>query len=131
MDNQDVAVSFLHQLREEGVELHVDDFGTGHSSLSSLHELPVGALKIDRSFVQRMQTSPRSHELVGLMVTMGTRFGLDVIAEGIETEEEAAALSRLGCPYAQGYLFSRPLPATEATALLLAQTAVTASSPRE
>lgn len=129
MDNQDVAVSFLHQLREEGVELHVDDFGTGHSSLSSLHELPVGALKIDRSFVQRMQASPRSHELVGLMVTMGIRFGLDVIAEGIETEEEAAALSRLGCPFAQGYLFSRPMPAAEATALLLAQAAVTAGSP--
>lgn len=128
MDQQDVAVSFLHQLREEGVELHVDDFGTGHSSLSSLHELPVGALKIDRSFVQRMQTSRRSHELVGLMVTMGARFGLDVIAEGIETEEEAAALSLLGCPYAQGYLFARPMPAADATRLLLAQAAVTAGS---
>ena len=122
MQDQDVAVSFLRQLRDEGVSLHVDDFGTGHSSLSTLHELPVGALKIDRSFVQRMQTSPRSRELVGLMVTMGGQFGLNVIAEGIETEEEAATLAELGCPLVQGYLFSRPVPAAEATTLLLRQT---------
>ncbi|UZN04784.1 EAL domain-containing protein [Cellulomonas sp. S1-8] len=128
MHYQDVAVSFLGQLREEGVEMHVDDFGTGHSSLSALHELPVGALKIDRSFVQRMQTSRRSRELVGLMVTMGARFGLDVIAEGIETEAEAATLAELGCPFAQGFLFARPMPAADATRLLLAQAALTAGS---
>ncbi|MFN8073904.1 MAG: EAL domain-containing protein [Kineosporiaceae bacterium] len=121
MHHQDVAASFMRAVREEGVQLHVDDFGTGHSSLSSLHELPVDALKIDRSFVQRMQASDRSRELVGLMVTMGVRFGLDVIAEGIETEDEAAALAELGCPLVQGYLFSRPVPAAEATRLLLAQ----------
>jgi diguanylate cyclase (GGDEF)-like protein/PAS domain S-box-containing protein len=121
MDNQDVAVSFLRQLREEGVGLHVDDFGTGHSSLSALHELPVGALKIDRSFVQRMLTSRRSRELVGLMVTMGARFGLSVIAEGVETEEEAAALAELDCPLVQGYLFSRPVRAAEITSLLLSR----------
>ncbi len=125
MQDQDGAVSFLRQLREEGITLHVDDFGTGHSSLSTLHELPVGALKIDRSFVQRMQTSPRSRELVGLMVTMGARFGLHVIAEGIETEEEAATLAELGCPLVQGYLFSRPVPAAQATQLLLEQAAAT------
>ena len=125
MQDQDVAVSFLRQLRDEGVSLHVDDFGTGHSSLSTLHEFPVGALKIDRSFVQRMQTSPRSRELVGLMVTMGAQFGLNVIAEGIETEEEAATLAGLGCPLVQGYLFSRPVPAAEATTLLLRQTTST------
>lgn len=130
MHQQDVAVSFLRQLRDEGVELHVDDFGTGHSSLSSLHELPVGALKIDRSFVQRMQTSRRSRELVGLMVTMGARFGLDVIAEGIETQAEAALLAEMGCPLAQGYLFSRPVPVAEATRLLLAQASVTSGAPR-
>jgi len=126
MQDQDVAVSFLRQLREEGVALHVDDFGTGHSSLSTLHDLPVGALKIDRSFVQRMQTSPRSRELVGLMVTMGAQFGLSVIAEGIETEQEAATLAELGCPLVQGYLFSRPVPAAQATQLLLDQAAATA-----
>ena len=123
MQDQEVAVSFLRQLRDEGVTLHVDDFGTGHSSLSTLHELPVGALKIDRSFVQRMQSSPRSRELVGLMVTMGARFDLNVIAEGIETEEEAATLAELGCPLVQGYLFSRPVPAAQATQLLLGQAA--------
>ena len=85
MHNQDVAVCFLRQLRDEGIEFQIDDFGTGHSSLSALHELPVAALKIDRSFVQRMQASARSRELVGLMITMGARFGLTVIAEGVET----------------------------------------------
>ncbi len=127
MHNQEVAVSFLGALRKEGVELHVDDFGTGHSSLSALHELPVGALKIDRSFVQRMRTSTRSRELVGLMVTMGARFGISVIAEGIETEAEAEALAELGCPLVQGYLFARPVPAAEATRLLLAQADVVAA----
>ena len=121
MHNQDVAVSFLRQLRDEGVEFQIDDFGTGHSSLSALHELPVSALKIDRSFIQRMKTSSRSRELVGLMITMGGRFGLTVIAEGVETEDEATALAELGCPLVQGYLFSRPVPAPEATRLLLAQ----------
>jgi diguanylate cyclase (GGDEF)-like protein/PAS domain S-box-containing protein len=121
MDRQDVALGLLRQLREVGVELHVDDFGTGHSSLSSLHELPVGALKIDRSFVHRMETSTRSRDLVGLMVTMGARFGLSVIAEGIETEAHAEALTELECPLAQGYLFSRPVPAAQVTPLLLAQ----------
>ena len=128
MKDQDVAVSFLRQLRDEGVALHVDDFGTGHSSLSALHDLPVGALKIDRSFVQRMQTSARSRELVGLMITMGARFGLQVIAEGIETEEEAATLAELGCPLVQGYLFSRPVPAAQATQLLLDQAADTSGT---
>ena len=121
MHNQDVAVSFLRQLRDEGIEFQIDDFGTGHSSLSALHELPVTALKIDRSFIQRMQTSTRSRELVSLMIAMGSRFGLTVIAEGVETEEEAAALAELDCPFVQGYLFSRPVPAAEATRLLLAQ----------
>jgi EAL domain-containing protein (putative c-di-GMP-specific phosphodiesterase class I) len=131
MHHQDVAADFMRDLRAEGVELHVDDFGTGHSSLSSLHELPVDALKIDRSFVARMQSSQRSRELVGIMVTMGARFGLDVIAEGIETEDEAAALAELECPLVQGYLFSRPVPASEATTLLLAQASVGAGVPRQ
>ncbi|WP_456820164.1 EAL domain-containing protein [Cellulomonas sp. URHB0016] len=130
MHSQDVAVSFLGQLRAEGIEIHVDDFGTGHSSLSALHELPVGALKVDRSFVQRILTSQRSRELVGLMVAMGDRFGLSVIAEGVETEAEAAALVELECPLVQGYLFSRPVPAAEATRLLLAQAAGDLSATR-
>lgn len=129
MHNQDVAVSFLRQLRDEGIEFQIDDFGTGHSSLSALHELPVAALKIDRSFIQRMQASARSRELVGLMITMGARFGLTVIAEGVETEDEAAALAELGCPFVQGYLFSRPVPAAEATHLLLAQAADAVPAP--
>jgi len=129
MHNQDVAVSFLRQLRDEGIEFQIDDFGTGHSSLSALHELPVAALKIDRSFIQRMQASARSRELVGLMITMGARFGLTVIAEGVETEDEAAALAELGCPFVQGFLFSRPVPAAEATHLLLAQAADAVPAP--
>jgi EAL domain-containing protein (putative c-di-GMP-specific phosphodiesterase class I) len=113
MHNQDAAVSLMNQVRDDGIKLHMDDFGTGYSSLSALDTLPVDALKIDRSFVKRMRTNERSRELVRLMVMMGARFGVSVIAEGIETEEEAAELDKLGSPLVQGYLFSRPVPATQ------------------
>jgi diguanylate cyclase (GGDEF)-like protein len=114
MHHESDAVSLMHQLRDDGFKLHIDDFGTGFSSLSALDTLPVDALKIDRSFVNRMRTNARSRELVRLMVLMGKRFGVSAIAEGIETEEEAATLAELGCPLVQGYLFGRPVPAAEA-----------------
>ncbi|BCJ48545.1 hypothetical protein Asp14428_00200 [Actinoplanes sp. NBRC 14428] len=115
MHNQDVASTLMRQLNEDGFKLHLDDFGTGYSSLAALHRFPLDALKIDRSFVSRMRTDPRSRKLVRLMIAMGLDLGIQVIAEGIETEEEAAALAELGCSYVQGYLFSRPLPAAEVT----------------
>jgi diguanylate cyclase (GGDEF)-like protein len=111
MHNQAAAVDVMRRLHADSIKLHVDDFGTGHSSLATVHSFPVDALKIDRSFVARMKEDPRSREFVRIMIEMGSSLGIEVIAEGIETDEEAAMLATMGCPLAQGYLFSRPIPA--------------------
>ena len=119
VDHGDAAIDIMQQLCDDGFKLHLDDFGTGYSSLSTIHAFPISALKIDRSFVRRMVTDPRSRELVALMINLGSSIGLSVIAEGIETEADATILSELGCPLVQGYLFSRPVPAADAAGFLL------------
>jgi len=111
MDDVKVASSLLSGLKSIGVQVHIDDFGTGYSSLEALHDLSIDALKIDRSFISRIATSPRSKELVRTIVTMGLNLELDVIAEGIETDEELEFLRGVGCSHGQGYLLSRPVPA--------------------
>ncbi|MCA2216014.1 EAL domain-containing protein [Jidongwangia harbinensis] len=118
MDNQSAANGVMHQLGQLGVKLYLDDFGTGYSSLSALHTFPIHALKIDRSFVVGMMTDAHRRELVRMMITIGANLGIAVIAEGIETEDEAAVLSDLGCELVQGYLFARPLPAGQASLFL-------------
>jgi diguanylate cyclase (GGDEF)-like protein len=109
MSNVDQARRMLEDLHQLGVALHIDDFGTGYSSLEALHNLPLDALKIDRSFIARLDTDPRTAELVRTMVLMGANLGLDLVAEGIETTVQRDHLNRLGCTYGQGYLFSRPV----------------------
>jgi diguanylate cyclase (GGDEF)-like protein len=113
MDDVKVASSMLSGLRTLGVQVHIDDFGTGYSSLEALHDLAIDAFKIDRSFISRIATSPRSKELVRTIVTMGLNLELDVVAEGIETNVELEFVRKLGCSHGQGYLFSRPMPAEE------------------
>ncbi|MDQ3458070.1 MAG: EAL domain-containing protein [Deinococcota bacterium] len=105
-------------LRTVGVRLAVDDFGTGYSSLSYLQNFPIQALKIDRSFVSGMTGSYQSAELVRVIVALAQSLDMAVVAEGVETSEQAARLRALGCGYAQGYLFSKPLAAKTATSLL-------------
>lgn len=100
----------VRSLREAGVRLAIDDFGTGYSSLSQLRNLNVDILKIDRSFVSEMTTDPEAANIVATVVALAHRLGLAVIAEGIETREQAEALRRLGCERGQGYLFGRPEP---------------------
>jgi diguanylate cyclase (GGDEF)-like protein len=111
MDDVKLASSMLSGLKTMGVQVHIDDFGTGYSSLEALHDLSIHALKIDRSFISRLSSSPRSRELVRTIVTMGLNLDLDVIAEGIETPQELDFVTTLGCTHGQGYLFSRPLSA--------------------
>jgi diguanylate cyclase (GGDEF)-like protein/PAS domain S-box-containing protein len=118
MHNREAATALMREFAADGIKLHVDDFGTGYSSLEALHQFPIDALKIDRSFINRMSVDARSVELVRVMISMGRTLGLDVIAEGIETEEQAEQLRRLGCPHVQGYLFSRPVPAETVTDML-------------
>ncbi len=104
------ARTMLQALRQQGSRLYVDDFGTGYSSLNVLRQLPVDALKIDKSFISDMETNAKARELVRTIVTMGHNLGMDVIAEGIETESQHRRLLELGCELGQGHLFSRSRP---------------------
>jgi EAL domain-containing protein (putative c-di-GMP-specific phosphodiesterase class I) len=99
----------LHELHATGVRLALDDFGAGHHVLANLQRLPIDFLKIDRSIVVSAENSQRDDALLGIYVDIGRALGVPVIAEGVETEAQAARLTELRCPLAQGYLFSRPL----------------------
>jgi diguanylate cyclase (GGDEF)-like protein len=108
MGNAEAAALMFKQLRSLGVQLSIDDFGTGYSSLSYLHRFPLNYLKIDRSFVMRL-TTDNDNAIVRTISTLARNLGMEVIAEGIETEEQYQQLKKLGCEYGQGYLFSRPV----------------------
>jgi diguanylate cyclase (GGDEF)-like protein/PAS domain S-box-containing protein len=108
--NGAAAMAALGNLRALGVRLCIDDFGTGYSSLSYLHELPIDALKIDRSFVLAMGEDERKMKIIQSILLLGKGLGIEVVAEGVETQAQADALRRMGCELAQGYLFARPCP---------------------
>jgi diguanylate cyclase (GGDEF)-like protein len=116
--NNEATLTTLHQLREIGVRISMDDFGTGYSSLSYLRSFPFDKIKIDRSFVHDLPTSQDSMAIIRAVTGLGASLGMATTAEGVETEEELAHLKREGCTEAQGYLFSRPKPASELPALL-------------
>ena len=109
MENVDTATDMLRQLRSLGVKLAIDDFGTGYSSLSYLHRFPIDTLKIDRSFVTRMSENNENTEIVRTIVVLAQNLGMDVVAEGVETNEQLVLLQKLGCENGQGYLFSKPV----------------------
>jgi diguanylate cyclase (GGDEF)-like protein len=121
MENAEAAALMFKQLRSLGVQLSIDDFGTGYSSLSYLHRFPLNYLKIDRSFVMRL-TTDNDNAIVRTISTLAQNLGMEVIAEGVETEEQYQQLKMLGCEYGQGYLFSRPVD-NDGVARLLAQDA--------
>jgi diguanylate cyclase (GGDEF)-like protein/PAS domain S-box-containing protein len=121
MNDLGAGLSILQELRRRGFKLHIDDFGTGRSSLEALRDLPVDALKIDRSFVVDLAISPKGAALVRTVVRMAQALGLDVIAEGIETADEARMLLEMGCRYGQGYWLARPMPAASASEHLRAE----------
>ncbi|WP_326538293.1 putative bifunctional diguanylate cyclase/phosphodiesterase [Pseudorhodoferax sp.] len=110
LDHDDHALDALKQLRALGVGIAFDDFGTGYASLSLLKEYPLSRIKIDRSFVQNMLESERDSSVVRAILDMARGFGLETIAEGVETAEQRSALHRIGCHEGQGYLFGRPMP---------------------
>jgi EAL domain-containing protein (putative c-di-GMP-specific phosphodiesterase class I) len=115
----------LQALSGMGVELAIDDFGTGFSSLSTIHRFPIHKLKIDRSFVDRVDTNPTSQSIVRATLAMAGGLGVTTLAEGVERPEELAFLVSCGCPAFQGFLFSRPLAADDFGALLRSGAALT------
>ena len=111
MRPDDQIPSTLQALHEAGVHIAFDDFGTGFASLTTLKQLPVTRLKIDKSFVGDICEAPHSAAIVAAMVSLADRLGLELVAEGIETQAQHAMLVGLGCTVGQGYLYGRPLPA--------------------
>jgi EAL domain-containing protein (putative c-di-GMP-specific phosphodiesterase class I) len=118
MHNLNAGAGVIQRLHAMSVGLHLDDFGTGYSSLAYLHSFPVQALKIDRSFVSRMDGTPQRSAIVKAIVSLARNLGMDVIAEGVETRAQAEALRALRCRRGQGFLFWAPLAAPDAERLL-------------
>ncbi len=120
LHDEETARLVLEALRDRGVRALMDDFGTGHASLSYLHRLPIGTIKIDRYFVGRMDVSPECLEIVRSIITLAASLGMEVVAEGVEQEAQLAQLRALGCQSVQGFLLARPLLAEESHALVAA-----------
>ncbi len=118
IDNPAVVVETLHGLRNLGVRMHMDDFGTGHSSLSCMNRFPIDALKIDREFIGRLSDDHEKIAIAQAIIQLAHGLGAKVVAEGVETVEQWERLRALGCDLAQGYLFARPM-AADALSLLL------------
>jgi diguanylate cyclase (GGDEF)-like protein len=118
MGDLDVARQVLHSLKATGITLAIDDYGTGHTSLSSLKRLPIDAIKIHESFVGDLGSDPEQASVVNAIVELAHALGFGTVAEGVETAVQLEQLRRAGCDGAQGFLFGRPAPADEAEALL-------------
>jgi len=121
MENPERTIKMLDQLYGLGLHLAIDDFGTGYSSLSALQQFPISTLKIDRSFVRNIVNNPDDATIVDTIIQMGRNMNMDVVAEGVEDEEQLTFLQKLGCTYVQGHLFGDPMSSDNYLELLLAQ----------
>lgn len=113
MADAEASVAVLERLREMGVQIAIDDFGTGYSSLLNLKRLPVHELKIDREFVRELASNTADAAIVSAIVALGKTLNLRIVAEGVETAEQQAFLTRAGCHSMQGFLLGRPMPASQ------------------
>jgi EAL domain-containing protein (putative c-di-GMP-specific phosphodiesterase class I) len=113
MDDIKGSIDKLKAVQSLGLDVALDDFGTGYSSLSYLARLPINSLKIDRSFIMEMSKGPEQMAIVSTVISLARALNLKVVAEGVETEEQASLLRLLRCDEAQGYLFGRPVPPEE------------------
>jgi EAL domain-containing protein (putative c-di-GMP-specific phosphodiesterase class I) len=121
IENSESIIEILAAIRDLGIRLSVDDFGTGYSSLSYLHRFPVDTLKIDRSFLENADSDYEKLEILQSVVRLAWNLGLEVVAEGIETQKHLAQVQALRCESGQGFLFSRPLDQTAMAAILRAR----------
>jgi len=113
MPDRERQHQLLRDLHNGGVRLSIDDFGTGYSSVTYLRKFPVSQIKIDGAFVSEMLSDKAQYALIEALVKMAQALGLEVVAEGVETEEQAATLAGMGCHLLQGYYFDRPMPVSE------------------
>lgn len=118
MENYIDSIESIHKLRDTGISISLDDFGTGYSSLSQLKNLPINTIKIDRSFIEEINTGSADAHIVEAVVSLSKKFGITVIAEGVENEEQFAFIKNTGCDIAQGYYISRPVPFDKLKAFL-------------
>lgn len=117
LGDQNLLMQVAGKIKEAGFVLVMDDFGTGYSSLSLLKDLPVDIMKLDREFFQK-KLNRRERIIIANLISMAKQLGIQVVSEGIETEESEAFLREVGCEFAQGYLYGRPEPEAAAEALL-------------
>lgn len=115
MKNPEIAVDALNQLADIPLVIAIDDFGTGYSSLAYLHRLPATVIKIDRLFISRIDRDQGVREIVAAAINLGHALGMQLVAEGIETESQLKILRELGCDIGQGYFFAAAMPAAEAS----------------
>ena len=113
MKNPDMVIPILKALSDMGVQLSLDDFGTGYSSLTYLKKFPFGSIKIDKSFIGEMCQSTKDVAIVDTIMTLGKSLGLDVVAEGVETQEQVTLLKAKNCDFLQGYFYSKPMPSNK------------------
>ncbi len=123
MQDVEAAIERMYELKQLGVSLAIDDFGTGYSNLSTLRRFPLSRLKIDRSFIADIPEKPGDMAITSAIISLGRMLALEVVAEGVETEEQVNFLEGAGCELFQGYLFARPLPAPEIEELIAGMTA--------
>ena len=131
MEHAERACATLNQLRALGVYLSIDDFGTGYSSLSYLARFPINRLKIDRSFIAEMMTSDETLEVVRGIITLASTLKMQVVAEGVETDEQRRILNALSVTYAQGYLFSRPIESEQVAEFIASKTTTSQSAAQQ
>ena len=109
MSDVEAAIDLMLSLKALNFKLSIDDFGTGYSSLSYLHRFPMDTLKIDQSFISRMEEDNENHEIVQTIISLGHNLGMEIVAEGVESQSQVSILKRLQCEYGQGYYFAKPL----------------------
>ncbi len=118
IDSAETAFKHLDELKQLGLRIAIDDFGTGYSSLSYLNKLPADLLKVDKSFIDQMNATDSTRQYVAAIISIGHIMNMDVIAEGVEEEEQMETLRNIGCDFIQGFIWGRPIPPEEAEKLV-------------